>query len=428
MRTTKCTGIIIGFIGIFIFSLLFVEWLVLIFILPLMFLLFTSVISFHSENIDIQVVRSLSNIKIFEHDKTEVTLILKNMGNDINFLEIFDTLPNKVNVVKGSNYSVISLKKGEEISFKYEISCPIRGRYPLGPLFFRVRDYFGMFFKEALVETESIITVIPQIEEIRDIQVKSRANIYPGIMHTKHAGIGTEFFGIREYTSGDTFKRINWKTFARFNNPMVNEYELESTTDVILIVDARGIQGVGTLKHSPMEYGIKAAAAIASHFLKRRDRVGLIAYGQPSGHLRWVYPESGKKQLYKIIEELVAIQAFGDFPLNGVIYQAITHMLPKKALILFISSLEGDGSIPAAIEDLITRGFNIIILSPSPIDIEYSLQTVDANYDLAHRILAFERSNFLSQLRNTGARVIDWNPTLPLAVALKEVERYQARR
>ena len=103
-------------------------------------------------------------------------------------------------------------------------------------------------------------------------------------------------------------------------------------------------------------------------------------------------------------------------------------MLPKKALILFISSLEGDGSIPVAIEDLITRGFNIIILSPSPIDIEYSLQTVDANYDLAHRILAFERSNFLSQLRNTGARVIDWNPTLPLAVSLKEVERYQARR
>ena len=428
MRTTKCAGIVIGFIFIFIFSMLFLEWLVLIFMLPLIFILFASVISFYGENVNIQVVRSLSNIKIFEHDKIEVTLKLKNFGNSINFLEIYDTLPNKVKVVKGSNYSVINLKKGEEIDFTYEISCPIRGRYIFGPLFFRVRDFFGMFYKEALVQTESIVSVIPQIEEIRDIQVTAKANIYPGIMQTKHAGIGTEFFGIREYSPGDTFKRINWKSFARFNNPMVNEFELESTTDVIIIVDARGVQSIGSIKHNPMEYSIRAASAITSHFLKRRDRVGLISYGQPDGRLKWIYPESGKKQLYKIIEELVAIQAFGDFPLNGVIFQAITHMIPKKALIIFISSLEGDGSIPIALEDLNARGYNIIVLSPSPIDIEYSLLTTDANYDLAHRILKFERNNFLSQIRNTGARVVDWNPTLPLAVSLKEVEKYQIRR
>lgn len=428
MRTTKCASIVIGFIGIFIFSLLFVEWLVLIFMLPLLFLLFAGVMSFYSGKIDIEIVRSLSNVKIFEHDKVEVTLNLKNMGDDINFLEIYDTLPRKVEVVKGSNYSVISLKKDEEISFNYEISCPIRGHYPLGPLLFRVRDYFGVFFKEAMVETESFVTVIPQIEEIRDIDVKAKTNIYPGIMQTKHAGIGTEFFGIRDYAPGDTFKRINWKSFARFNNPMVNEYELESTTDVIIIVDARGIQSMGTLKHNPMEYGIKAAVSITSHFLKRRDRVGLIAYGPVDGHLKWVYPESGKKQLYKIIEELVALQASGDFLLNGVIYEAVTHMLPKKAVIIFISSLEGDWSIPKAIEDLTARGFNIIILSPSPVDIEYSLHTVDANYDLAHRILTFERKNFISQIRNTGARVVDWNPTLPLVASLKEVEKYQVRR
>jgi hypothetical protein len=103
-------------------------------------------------------------------------------------------------------------------------------------------------------------------------------------------------------------------------------------------------------------------------------------------------------------------------------------MLPKKALIIFISSLEGDWTIPKTIEDLVTRGFNVIVLSPSPIDIEYSLQIADVNNTLAHKILSFERKNFLSQIRNTGARVVDWNPILPLAVSLKEVEKYQIRR
>ena len=428
MRTTKSAIIIIAFFCIFIFSMVFSEWLIIIFMLPLLFLLFGSVLSFYSEKIDIEVIRDLSNLKIFKHDKIEVSLKLKNNGDSISFLELYDTLPGKIKVIKGSNYSVISLKKGEEITFKYEISCPLRGRFHIGPLFFRVRDYFGIFFKEAMTETESYITVIPQIEEIRDIEVKAKANIFPGIMHTKHSGIGTEFFGIRAYTSGDTFKRINWKTFARFNNPMVNEYELESTTDVILIIDARSIQGLGTLKHNPMEYSIKAAAAITSHFLKRRDRVGLIAYGQPDGHLQWIYPESGKKQLYKIIEEIVALEPIGEFPLSGVIYEAVTHMLPKKALIIFISSLEDDWTIPKTIEDLVSRGFNVIVLSPSPVDIEYSLQTADISSTIAHKILSLERKNFLSQIRNTGARVVDWNPTLPLAVSLKEVEKYQIRR
>ena len=146
MRTIKCASIVIAFICIFIFGLFFLEWLVFIFILPLIFILFAALISFYSEKIDIEVVRNLSNVKIFEHDKIEVTLILKNNGDTINFLEIYDTLSSKVNVVKGSNYAVLSLKKGEELSFKYEISCPLRGRYPLGPLLFRVRDFFGMFY------------------------------------------------------------------------------------------------------------------------------------------------------------------------------------------------------------------------------------------------------------------------------------------
>ena len=113
MRTIKCASIVIAFICLFIFSLVFTEWLVIVFMLPLLFLLFASVISFYSEKIDLEVVRNLSNIKIFEHDKIEVTLTIKNNGDNIGFLEIFDALPGKVHVSKGSNYSVLSLKKFE---------------------------------------------------------------------------------------------------------------------------------------------------------------------------------------------------------------------------------------------------------------------------------------------------------------------------
>ncbi len=284
-----------------------------------------------------------------------------------------------------------------------------------------------MFFKEKIYDFSSDLTVIPQIEEISAISVRGKANPYPGIMQTKQSGIGTEFFGVRRYNSGDTFKRINWKSFARWNHLMVNEYELESTTDVIIILDAREKQNIGTITKNPLEYSIKAAVAVASHFLKRRDRVGLIVYGKSEGKLKWIYPESGKKQLYKILRELVEVQSKGDFLFHGVVNIAMTHMLPKKSLVFLISSLEQDMTIPKAVETLIARSFNVIILSPSPVDIEHALNPENPYYQVAWRILSFERTVFLSKLRNTGARVVDWNPTIPLAASLKEVERFQIR-
>jgi len=428
MRTIKCAGIVICCITLLLFSLFFVDWFVLILIIPLLFFLFLGVIFFHGKGIKIQVKRELTNLKIFEHDKIQVTLKIKNNGDNISFFEMYDSLPSKLIVTKGSNFSVLGLKKDEEIETKYEITCPIRGHYNIGPLYFRIKDFFGLFYREIIVDEGMDLTVIPQIEEIRDIAVKSKANVYPGLMQTKHAGIGTEFFGIRDYASGDSFKRVNWKSFARFNRPVVNEYELESTTDVILIIDARTVQSMGTMKHNPLEYGIKSAVSIASHFLKQRDRVGLIVYGKTEGKMKWLYPESGKKQLYKIIEALVETQADGEFPFNGVVYRSVTHMLPKKSLIILFSSLEQDNTLVRGVERLIAHGFNVIVLSPSSIDIDYNLHPVDDEYNLAHKILSLERKNYLAELRNRGARVVDWNPSMPLIVSLKEVEKYQIRR
>ena len=413
--------------GLVLLGLIVWDPLIIILITPLLFLLFVGVISFYSQDLNIDVHRMVSQSRIFVDDTVQVTLRLHNKGETLRFLEIYDSLPSKVSIQKGSNYSVLTIEKNEEITLTYEIICPIRGHFQIGPLNLRVHDFLGMFSQKIVLNPISELTIIPHMEKIDNIAVRAKANVYPGLMQARHAGIGTEFFGVRSYTAGDIFKQINWKSSARWNRLMVNEFEQESTTDVILILDARECQGIGTIKHSPMEFSIKAAAAIASYFLKRRDRVGLIIYGNADEALKWVYPESGKKQLYKTIKELVEVEPRGDFSFTAVIDTAVTHLLPKRSVIILISSLEGDPSIPKAVEQLRARKFNVIVLSPSPLAIEYSLQATDPYYKLAYRILAMKRKNFLDLLRKCGAQIVDWNPTLPLAVSLKEVERSRGR-
>ncbi len=428
MQTLKNVVITSGCLILLCLGLILVTWIFIVFILPLVLFLLLSIISFQDEDLKIDVKRHVSKERVFENDEIEVTLDIENKGKSINFLEIYDNLTNKVKIIKGSNYAVLSLNKNEKITLKYTISCKVRGFFPLGPLKLRIRDYFDLFYKEKTIESNKYVMIMPHLEELRNVPLKARTHLFPGAVYARQAGIGMEFHGIRKYVPGDTFKNINWKAVAKFNHLMVNEFVLESTTDIIIVIDSRDIESMGSPKHNPLEYSIKAAGSLASFFLKRRDRVGLIAYGKKEGKITWVYPESGKKQLFKILEELVKIEANGEYTFNNMINQASIHMLPKKSFVIFISSLQNDESIPEGIGKLIRMGFNTLVLSPSSTDIEYFLKENDEIDNVAYRILDFERKNNISKLRNTGAMVLDWNPSIPLVAPLEEVKKYQMSR
>ena len=427
LKTAGFTGAIICLISI---GLILVEWFFFLLIIPLFLYMAISLISFNNEELKIEVTRNISKEKVFEKDKVEVTLEIKNKGEHINFLELFDKISEKISISSGSNYCILDLKKNEKIIIKYEINCDVRGHYKIGPLYLRSRDFFGLFYREKIIDNSSGLVVIPHIENIRNIYVKEKAKLYPGSVVARRAGIGTEFYGIRKYVTGDTFKQINWKSFAKFNDIVVNEYALESTTDVVIIIDSRDTERMGSLVINPLEYSVKAAVSIASFYLKRRDRVGMLSYGKSDGDLTWVYPDSGKNQLFKITEKIVEIQANGEFNFTNAVNRAVIHMIPKNSLVILISSLENDETIGEGIAKLSKLGFKTMVISPSLVDIENLIQKnkEDKYDDIAYRILSLQRKNLVSELRGTGTILIDWNPEKPLSVSLEEVQKYQTRR
>lgn len=430
MQTLKAAGFIGAIVGLIALGLILVEWFFFVLLIPLFLYMVISIVSFNNEELKIEVTRSISKEKIFEKDKVEVTMVLENKGETISFLEFFDKISEKINISSGSNYAILTLKKNEKVTIKYEMSCDVRGHYEIGPLNLRSHDFFGLFYREKIIDNSSSLFVIPHIEDIRNIYVKEKAKLYPGAVIANQAGIGTEFYGIRKYVAGDTFKQINWKSFAKFNNVVVNEYALESTTDVVIIIDSRDTESMGSTSINPLEYSVRAAASIASFYLKRRDRVGLLSYGKSDGELIWVYPDSGKNQLFKITEKIVELQAHGNFNFTNTVNRAVIHMIPKNSLVILISSLENDETIGEGIGKLSKLGFKTMVISPSLVDIEYLIQKneEDKYNDIAYRILSLQRKNLVSELRGTGTILIDWNPEKPLSVSLEEVQKYQLRR
>ena len=105
--------------------------------------------------------------------------------------------------------------------------------------------------------------------------------------------------------------------------------------------------------------------------------------------------------------------------------QAVTNSIAPRfsrgSPVFIISSAEGDGTVPHAIRDLVGRGHEVNILSPSSIDFERLVSRIPR---MSYEVLRLERSNRITGLAGFGAQVIDWMPDMELSQALLTVRGY----
>ena len=105
--------------------------------------------------------------------------------------------------------------------------------------------------------------------------------------------------------------------------------------------------------------------------------------------------------------------------------QAVTNSLAARfsrgSPVFIISSCEGDGTVPSAVRDLVGRGHEVTVLSPSSIDFERLVSRIPR---MSYEVLKLERQNRLTSLAGFGGQVIDWMPDMDLSQALLQVRGY----
>jgi len=382
-------------------------------VFALTILSFVIIVGYKTVNIKMDAVRTISVEKSFEGSTVEVKLRLKNLGRKIEFLEVLDGVPSTMEMTGGSNYLLMTLNRGEQFVMTYKFKCHLRGHYTIGPVNLRSRPLFGMFYSETTIDVLSPITVLPRIDDLSGITIKSKyPKIFPGALATRQIGSGTEFYSIREYVRGDELRKINWKAYARTGKKMVNEYDRENVSDIMIVLDSRESEGVGTVLENPLTHGARAAATLANYYLNRRDSVGMAIY---SDTLRIVPIDAGGGRLYRLLDEIAAAEPTGNAPLNGVFDLLIPYISPN-ATVIVISTLNNDLTVRDALRKMASHHFDLILLSPSQIDFELLSMGIDE--DEMYQTLRLERSILLSEVRSYGARVVDWTPDTPIRRAL----------
>ena len=385
-------------------------------IVGLTFISFLAINGWIEGHSDLEIKREVSAVNVYKGDDINVVLTITNKSYcRTQQLEVFDNVPHEMKMRKGINLMRMNLGPGQTATIRYTVRCPLRGHYTIGPTSIRYRNTFNLFVSETSVGDRSDITVFPQVRDVEEALIRSDVpKMYTGATTLKTPGQGMEFYALREYFPGDSFRSINWKAFARTGELMVNEKTRDAVTDVFIILDTRDVARIGTVLKNPLEMGTVAAASIANYFIKRRDSVSLVTYGE---RMDFLPPETGDKQHYKVLSQLAAVESKGSMPLQAVT-NALSPRISRGSPVFIISSLEGDGTTLSAIRNLSGKGHEVIVLSPSSIDLERLVSRIPR---MAYEVLKLERQNRLTAISGYGAKVIEWTPSVELSQALLQI-------
>ena len=371
----------------------------------------------------LSVVRELGRERAAVGQEVQVRVTVRNEGPSLALSEVSDALAPEFELTGGMNRLVLALPRGAAVTLAYTVSAPMKGTFTIGPLHVRSLDALGLAFESFPAGDAAMIAVAPPLEDLRALRIAPRrTRPWFGQVPSRSPGLGSEFFGIREYVAGDETRRMNWKASARFERLYTNEYEGERTSDAVIVLDARSGADVGPAAASTTECGVRAALGIAAALLGAGNRVGLIVQ---RAMLDWVYPGYGKKQLHRILDALIRVRPGGAWGLEHVAW-ILARFFPRNVQVIIVSPLVDPRAV-GAVASLVARGLDVAVVSPSPLDIEWRMYGRGEAFRDAYRVLKLERSNAIAALRRY-AFVADWDPEVQLATVLRGVERFPVRR
>ena len=412
MRTTLSSGLVATSLVFVVAGLALRHWQVVLLALPpLAFLAVGALLPPAPPKVS--ATRLVSRDRVQARHEADVVLEVRNDGPGLDLVEILDALPPELALVRGTNHAVVPLDAGETLRLDYTVRPEVKGDYSIGPVRVRSLDPLYLSLEDATVDVTSRLVAAPATEDVRRAKLgPRRTRPWYGQVPSRQRGVGTDFWGIREYAPGDDVRQLNWKATARLDRLLSNEYEGERSGDVVIVLDARRECSVGTDADNPVEHGVRAALGIAEHVLASKNRVGLVVQRDV---LDWVHPAFGRRQLYRILDALIRVRPGGQWAFAHVAW-VLSRFFPRDALIVVITPLLDRASLDAVV-GLSARGYDVAVVSPSPLEIERRLAREAPAEDAAYAVLRMERENSIAQLRRV-AQVVDWDPRTPLAMAL----------
>jgi uncharacterized protein (DUF58 family) len=316
----------------------------------------------------------------------------------------------RMKITDGDLYQRVHLRPGESAEMKYTFTAA-RGDFSWKSIKIVVSDPLGLVETEMSLPANATIQIRPQIRKFKAIHFRPHSTLHsPGSIPARLGGRGTDFFGIREYHSGDSLRWLDWRLTARHPRKFfTKEFEQEEIAEIGLILDARPSIDLQIGEVNLFESCVGATASLAEMFINQGHRVSLFVFGQTMLN---AFPGYGKKQLHRIMSCLSKAKIETEKRTYANLDFIPIRMFPSRALIVIISPLTStDRSLFLRLR---AHGYQALLISPDTIDFAFPTLAQDDANRLAIRAAHLERRLRLNDIAQMQIPVIDWRIEQPL--------------
>jgi uncharacterized protein (DUF58 family) len=148
------------------------------------------------------------------------------------------------------------------------------------------------------------------LARIGNVELLSRVVVegfLSGLHRSPYLGRSIDFAEHRAYMPGDDIRRIDWRLYGRTDRFYLKEFEADSNTDLIQLLDVSRSMRFTSHAVTKLDYGRYLAACLAYLSRKQRDRVGLVTFDEDV--VDFVPPSA--KHLPILLHTLDRIEAHG---------------------------------------------------------------------------------------------------------------------
>jgi uncharacterized protein (DUF58 family) len=270
--------------------------------------------------------RQLSENRVFPDEDIELKIRLVNRKLlPLPWIQVHDEVPSKFapDLPPGikPGFGLISHSTSimwySAINWKYRLHCSQRGYYSLGPLTVSSGDIFGFYPCTAIESEVDHVIVYPRIFTLSQLSIPSLYPVGEAKSEKRIFEDPSRTIGIRDYSPGDSLRRIHWKASARHQQLQVKVFEPSTTLKAGVFLAVDSFQNSGVWNETGLELGISTVASLANYLIEKNSQVGLWANTRlaDSGESARISPGSGVTQLMQILETLakVVMNSSGSF-------------------------------------------------------------------------------------------------------------------
>ena len=332
-------------IGLFSFGLLNDIFFLLGKILFFMLWIFVivEIFALYGKQNPLRIERKLS-VRLSNGDTNFVSLKIINSFNFNLYATIIEDLPEQFQIRQWEKSTEVI--KNAVTEFKYSVEPKVRGIYLWQNCYILYKIYpYSLVSRREIFEFHQEVACYPSFEQFNKIPVKAIvSNFHESSQNSiRKIGQSLEFEQIKEYSSEDDYRHINWKASAKRGQLMLNQYQDERSQDIYCVLDLGRSMKMPFHQQTLLDYAINASLALSKAVITMQDKAGVL--GLSHHKCEFLSAKKDFKQFGKINDMLYNLQTEFLEAHYELLYKFVRVNIKQRSLLVIFTNFDSVNSL-----------------------------------------------------------------------------------